>query len=115
MFMKRTMELLPQVSFSILMALSLKPRHGYEIMQQVEEDSLGKIKLGPGSLYTAIKQLAEDDLIEEVPDEDVRRRYYRLTKKGWNRLNAELEYFDKTMKIAKQRKAFESIVGTYCG
>jgi len=109
------MELLPQVSFSILMALSLKPRHGYEIMQQVEEDSLGKIKLGPGSLYTAIKQLAEDDLIEEVPDEDVRRRYYRLTKKGWNRLNAELEYFDKTMKIAKQRKAFESIVGTYCG
>ena len=113
--MKRTMELLPQVSFSILMALSLKPRHGYEIMQQVEEDSLGKIKLGPGSLYTAIKQLAEDDLIEEVPDEDVRRRYYRLTKKGWNRLNAELEYFDKTMKIAKQRKAFESIVGTYCG
>ncbi len=106
------MNLLPQISFSILMALSLKPRHGYEIMQQVDEDSLGKIKLGPGSLYTAIKQLAEDSLIEEVPDEDVRRRYYRLTKKGWNRLNAELQYFDKTVKIAKQRKAFEAI-GAY--
>lgn len=109
------MNLLPQISFSILMALSLKPRHGYEIMQQVEEDSLGKIKLGPGSLYTAIKQLVEDSLIEEVPDDDVRRRYYRLTKKGWNRLNAELQYFDKTIKIAKQRKAFESILGAYYG
>lgn len=103
------MNLLPQISFSILMALSLKPRHGYEIMQQVEDDSLGKIKLGPGSLYTAIKQLVEEGLIEEIPDEDVRRRYYRLTKKGWNRLNAELEYFNKTIKIAKQRKAFEAI------
>lgn len=107
--MKRTMNLLPQISFSILMALSLKPRHGYEIMQQVEEDSLGKIKIGPGSLYTAIKQLAEEDLIEEVPDEDIRRKYYRLTKKGWQRLNAELDYFDKTVKLAKQRKAFEAI------
>ncbi len=112
--MKRTMNLLPQISFSILMALSLKPRHGYEIMQQVEDDSLGKIKLGPGSLYTAIKQLVEESLIEEVADEDIRRRYYRLTKKGWTRLNAELEYFDKTIKIAKQRKAFEAI-GVFYG
>jgi DNA-binding PadR family transcriptional regulator len=108
-YMKRTMNLLPQISFSILMALSLKPRHGYEIMQQVEEDSLGKIKLGPGSLYTTIKQLVEDALIEEVFNEDVRRKYYRLTKKGWDRLNAELNYFDNTVKIAKQRKAFEII------
>jgi len=111
--MKRTMNLLPQISFSILMALSLKPRHGYEIMQQVEDDSMGKIKLGPGSLYTAIKQLKEEVYIEEVPDNDVRRRYYRLTKKGWDRLNAELEYFDKTVKIAKQRKVFDAILGGY--
>jgi DNA-binding PadR family transcriptional regulator len=102
--MKRSMDLLPQVSFSILMALSLKPRHGYEIMQQVEEDSLGKIKLGPGSLYTAIKQLSETFLIEEVLDFDPRRRYYRLTRKGWDKLNAELEYFHNTLKLAKQRR-----------
>lgn len=97
------------------MALSLKPRHGYEIMQQVEEDSLNKIKLGPGSLYTAIKQLVEDGLIEDIPNNDVRRKYYQLTKRGWKRLNAELDYFDKTMKIAKQRKAFEGISGAYYG
>ena len=109
--MKRSMNLLPQISFSILMALSLKPRHGYEIMQQVDEDSLGKIKLGPGSLYSAVKQLKEDNFIEEVPDSDPRRRYYRLSKKGWKRLNAELEYFDKTVEIAKQRRAFEAIFG----
>jgi DNA-binding PadR family transcriptional regulator len=109
--MKRSMELLPQVSFSILMALSLRPRHGYEIMKQVQEDSLGKIKLGPGSLYTAIKQLSEGGLVEEVEGEDMRRRYYQLTKKGWSKLNDELEYFDNTLKLARQRKAYEAIAG----
>jgi PadR family transcriptional regulator len=107
--MKRTMDLLPQLSFSILMALSLKPRHGYEIMKQAKEDSLGKINLSPGSLYTAIKQLSDEGLIEELPEEDSRRRYYRLTTRGLKRLNAELEYFDNTVKLAKQRKVYESI------
>lgn len=109
--MKRTMKLLPHVSFSILMALSLKPRHGYEIMQQVSLDSLGKIKLGPGSLYTAIKQLSDDSLIEEVPNFDPRRRYYRLTKKGWDSLSAELAYFDNTIKLARQRKVHRGFLG----
>jgi DNA-binding PadR family transcriptional regulator len=92
------------------MALSLKPRHGYEIMKQVNEDSLGKINLGPGSLYTAIKQLSEDALVEEVPGENERRRYYRLTQKGLDRLNAELQYFDNTVKLAKQRNVYEAIL-----
>jgi len=108
--MKRSIRLLPQVPFSILIALSLKPRHGYEIMQQVEEDSLGKIKIGPGGLYTTIKQLVEEDLVKEVPSEieaDDRRRYYALTPQGWDRLNTELQYFDNIVKVAKHRKAFE--------
>src|SRR2546430_2418536 len=92
--------LLPQVVFSILLALSLKPRHGYELMQQIEHDSLGKIKLGPGALYGTIKQLNEDNYIEELPYEmDSRRRYYRLTKKGWDRLGSEIKYFENTVKL----------------
>ncbi|MDB5163689.1 MAG: PadR family transcriptional regulator [Candidatus Saccharibacteria bacterium] len=98
--------LLPQVTFSILFALSLKPRHGYELMQQIEHDSNGRIKLGPGALYGTIKQLVNDNLIEEMPfaDDSKRRKYYRLTKKGWDRLSAELKYFEQTVKLARQRK-----------
>ncbi|HEV2412614.1 MAG TPA: PadR family transcriptional regulator [Candidatus Saccharimonadales bacterium] len=109
--MKRSMNLLPQVSFSILLALSLRPRHGYEIMQQVTEDSLGKIKLGPGSLYTTIKQLTEDGLIEEVPGEEARRRYYRLTEKGRKRLNAEIEYFHNAVELARRRQVLDVGLG----
>lgn len=108
--MKRNLELLPQVSFSILMALSLRPRHGYEIMKQAEEDSLGKVKLAPGTLYGTIKQLLQDGLIEEIngePSQQRGRRYYRLTKDGWDRLNAELEFYDNIVRISKKRSAFE--------
>lgn len=110
---KRTSNLLPQVMFSILFALSLKPRHGYELLQQIEHDSQGKVKLGPGALYGSIKSMREEGLIEEMPfeDENERRRYYRLTRKGWNTLDAELQYFENTVKLAKERRLFGNDAG----
>jgi len=48
----------------------------------------GAVKLGPGAIYTTIKRLLADGLIEESderPDPDLddqRRRYYRLTALG---------------------------------
>jgi len=94
---------MPQVAFSILFALSLKPRHGYELMQQIEHDSKGIVKIGPGALYGTIKQLHDEGLIEEVPSAEDRRRYYRLTKKGLDRLGAELSYFENTVRLAQKR------------
>lgn len=103
--MKRQYSQLPQVAFSILLALGLKPRHGYEIMKQVTEDSNGKVKLGPGALYTSIKQLLEQGLIEEIEDvTDKRRRYYRMTDAGSKKLQAELEYYANTVELARQRQ-----------
>lgn len=104
--MNRSIELLPQVSFSIMMALSLKPRHGYEIIQQVESDSVGKIHLGPGALYMTLKKLIESDLIKEIDlDQNERRRYYQLTDKGWQRLNAEMDYYKNIAELSKVRLA----------
>jgi DNA-binding PadR family transcriptional regulator len=105
---KRTTGLLPQVSFSILFALSLRARHGYELMKQVEEDSVGKVKLGPGALYGAIKQLNEDGLIEELATDGGRRRYYRLTKRGHAKLGSEMEYFENTVRLAQTRQLLGS-------
>src|SRR5690348_3306105 len=102
--MKRSIELLPQVSFSIMLALSLKPRHGYEIIQQVDADSMSKIHLGPASLYVTLKKLIDSKLIEEIAgDGNERRRYYQLTKKGWQRLHMEMDYYTNITKISKSR------------
>lgn len=112
--MARQYNQLPQVAFSILLALSLKERHGYEIIKQVKDDSNGKLKLSPGALYTSIKQLHEQGLIEEVRNnEDARRRYYRLTDKGRKALGAELQYYENSVMLAKQRHVLGIAYGVY--
>ena len=107
--MRKDSEMLPRIAFSILLALSLKERHGYEIIQQIEEDSNGKIKLGPGALYTSIKKLYKKGLITEVmhPD-DTRRRYYKLTGVGKTVLESELDYYQTAVALAHQRQLLRS-------
>lgn len=113
--MKRQHNQLPQVAFSILLALSLKERHGYEIIKQVEEDSNNKIHLSPGALYTSIKQLLEQKLIEEVSrQDDTWRRYYSLSDKGKAVLAEELDYYQNTIALARERQILEIQHGIYC-
>lgn len=105
---------LSRTDFSILLALSLKPRHGYELMQQIEHDSNGRTKLGPGALYGAIKQLREDNLIEEMPFEgSERRRYYRVTRKGRNRLGAEIRAYEAAVQLARERHVAGGTLGAF--
>jgi DNA-binding PadR family transcriptional regulator len=74
--------------FYILLALADEDRHGYAVMQQVELESRGSVKLGPGTLYTAIRRLLTYGYIREVEShaepgsDDTRRKYYRLTASG---------------------------------
>src|SRR5438128_1057867 len=72
----KIMPLTPAV-FYILLSLSTKKRHGYDIMKQVASDSNGKVSLGPGTLYGAIKRMLEEKLIAEVSSGfgHERRRY----------------------------------------
>lgn len=107
--MSKTYNQLPQVAFSVLLALSLRERHGYEIIKQVEEDSNGKIKLGPGALYTSVKQLLAHGLILEVKQEhDLRRRYYKLSAAGSKILAEELDYYQNAVLLGKKRHALNS-------
>ncbi len=71
----------------ILLALSDRPRHGYAIVQEIEERTDGQVSLGTGTLYTALKRLRADQLIQEVDDsgeerEGRPRRTYCLTESG---------------------------------
>lgn len=97
--------LLTHPAFHILFGLSIKPRHGYELMQQIATDSGGKLALGPATLYKTLKELRDGSFIEEIPfQEDARRRCYRLTRKGWDRLADEMEYYKLINKTARERK-----------
>jgi DNA-binding PadR family transcriptional regulator len=82
------MRSLPPAAFHILLAVADRERHGYAIMQDVRARTGGTLRLGPGTLYGSIKRMLADGLIEELeerPDpenDDVRRRYYRITRLG---------------------------------
>src|SRR5262249_57086387 len=70
----------------ILLALSTGERHGYGIMKQVEADSQGKVKMGPGTLYGSMGRMMEAGLIRESDRRvdpavgDERRSYYKSTR-----------------------------------
>ena len=79
---------LPEATFHILVALADQERHGYAIMQDVTERTDGKVRLSAGTLYSAVRRMLEQGLIEELresPDPasaDERRRYYGITALG---------------------------------
>ena len=90
--------------FYILLSLRDGERHGYEILKQIETGSVGKVRLGPATLYTSIRKLLESDLVQEVPrpkDSDSRRRYYRLTSAGRKELSLELDRMEMAISIAR--------------
>ena len=76
---------LTPAAFQVLLALATGPggrAHGYGIMGFVAEVTGGAVQLGPGTLYRTLTRLAADGLAEELPGEDSRRRYYRITPAG---------------------------------
>ncbi|MGH2380172.1 MAG: PadR family transcriptional regulator [Candidatus Limnocylindria bacterium] len=94
----------------ILLALSTEERHGYGIMKQVERESQGKVKMGPGTLYGSIGRMIAAGLIRETKKrvdpamDDERRIYYTLTGLGRKALEAELDRYREVVAVATEKK-----------
>ena len=95
--------------FHILLTLSDEPKHGYAIMQEVQERTNGKIKLWPATLYGTIRRLEDDRLIEAIeplePDESERRQYYAITPFGRRVLHEEVKRLEELVRLAYSRGA----------
>ncbi len=107
---KRKLDPLPAAAFQILLSLADEDRHGYGVMRQVQEQTGGRVRLGPGTLYGSIQSLVEAQLIEEVGDGvdaklgDERRRYYRLTAGGRKVAKQEAERLADMVRVARERR-----------
>jgi DNA-binding PadR family transcriptional regulator len=80
---------LSEASYYLLLALD-EPAHGYAVMQQVEQASGGRVRIGPGTLYGAFGALEKQGLIEKAGEEE-RRKYYRTTALGRTVAAAQLD------------------------
>src|SRR5580704_9047983 len=111
---RRKLDPLPSAAFNILLALAGEDLHGYAIMRQVEQQTCGRVRLGPGTLYGSLRTLLEATLIEELledssgssgpKDSADRRRCYRLTPAGLKLVRAEVESLAQTLRIARAKR-----------
>nr|WP_285867026.1 PadR family transcriptional regulator [Mesobacillus maritimus] len=73
------------------MAALTTPRHGYAVMNLIEETTKGTVSIGPASMYTIIKKLLQQEFIYLYDDSDSRRKTYLLTEKGREVLTEDIE------------------------
>jgi len=106
---------LTYVTYHVLLALADEDRHGYGIIKEVAARTDGRIELETGTLYAALKRYRDEQLIEVAPkstrppDEDSRRRAYRLTPFGRDVLRAESERLAELLGVAVEKKVLPAM------
>ncbi len=106
---KRKLDPLPSAAFQILLSLADEDLHGYGIMRRVADQTEGRMRLGPGTLYSSIQSLLEEKFIAEIDLDDLRlgqerRRYYRLTSAGRKLARSEAERLADLLRVARTKK-----------
>jgi DNA-binding PadR family transcriptional regulator len=79
----------------VLASLAEADKHGYAIMQDVEQ--FAGVRLGPGTLYGAITRMEERGWIRPVKARD-RRQPYTITPAGRKHLADELVQLERVVK-----------------
>ena len=101
---RKSLETLTETMFYVLMALYRAERCGTEIAAYITEKTKGRLRLGPGTLYTILAGFEDKDLIEETAVEG-RKRTYRITAKGSAIYDEELERLRKCVADAEGEDA----------
>lgn len=86
---KKAFEGLTESMYYILMAFSNGEMCGTDVVQFIEIRTKGRVKIGPGTLYTILARFEEEKIIEETAVEG-RKRIYLITEKGLGMYQDEL-------------------------
>ena len=100
---KKPLEVLTESMFYILMALCHGEMCGTDIAAFIDRKTGGAVPMGPGTLYTLLGRFQEAGLIEET-DTFGRRRDYRLTERGRQAYEQELERLRRCVRDAESEE-----------
>jgi DNA-binding PadR family transcriptional regulator len=99
---------LTRAAFHILLALAREELHGLGIAEAIEKATDGAVRLGPGTLYRSLKEMARDGLVRDVPppspQEDPRRRFYSITPSGRLAVEAEARRLARVVEVARENR-----------
>lgn len=107
---RRKLDPLPSAAFQILLSLADQELHGYAIMRQVAEQTTGRMRLGPATLYGSIQSLLDEGMVEQVEPpanaetSDDRRRTYRITTAGRKAARVEAERMADVLRLARSKR-----------
>lgn len=86
--------------FLILLA-TLKPIHGYRIMQQIADMTDGSVEIGPATMYTTLKKLKDAGWILDIGEEDA-KIVYKITEEGRRILKINFDYRKNLISTAEK-------------
>ena len=78
---KKSMDILTESMFYVLMAFSQKPMCGIDVADYIEKRTNGRVLIGPATLYTILGKFEKEKWIKEIEVEG-RKRTYRITDMG---------------------------------
>jgi DNA-binding PadR family transcriptional regulator len=103
--------------FQILVSLADRDLHGYAIIRDIAQRTGGEVRLTASTLYAAIRRLLEAGMIDEIdqprrapagpprpPNEDERRRYYRMTPYGREIAQLEAARLERAAGMARAKR-----------
>lgn len=98
---KKSLELLTESMFYVLMAFLGGERCGIEITAFIQQRTGGRVNIGPGTLYTILAKFQEVGFIEEIRVEG-RKRTYRITEQGRSAYQQELNRLRQVIEDAQE-------------
>lgn len=100
---RKTLDTLSEPMFYVLMALRHQPLCGADIAQWVSARTGGRLTLGPGTLYTILGKLTDEQMIRETSVEG-RRRTYTVTEAGQRLYDNELTRLRRCVRDADREE-----------
>jgi DNA-binding PadR family transcriptional regulator len=78
-----------EIRLALLSMLESGPKHGYELMKELEAKSNGVYKASAGAIYPALQQLEDEGMV--TSDQAQGKRVYTLTEAGKAEVQREAE------------------------
>lgn len=89
-----------EIRLALLSMLESGPKHGYELMKELETKSGGIYKASAGAIYPALQQLEDEGMV--ISDSAAGKRTYSLTNEGRAELQKEAETVKQIWRRAEQ-------------
>lgn len=97
------------IQLLILRILYESPLHGYALNKKVNSFQAGRRPIKPGSMYTILRRMDDEGLLDSSWDEEtarLNRRVYTLSEKGYERLKAGRNMIENQLTVLIKMKQF---------